>query len=147
MKSKRFLKSALAAAVLAITPTQAPAIDLQTLCLATNIYHEARGESGWGQAAVGMVTLNRVDDPRWPDTVCEVVFQDRQFSWVGVMYRMEEPLAWDRALMIANTLMAYPEARQSFPATHYVHRRLDQRVVWTRDLERLYTIGNHVFYR
>ena len=51
------------------------------LCLTLNVYHEARGEPFLGQVAVAEVTLNRVDDLRWPDTVCEVVYQPYQFSW------------------------------------------------------------------
>lgn len=66
----------------------------EVYCLATNIYHEARGEPLEGQIAVASVTINRVHDHRWPDTICEVVFQAQrdpetreprlhrcQFSW------------------------------------------------------------------
>lgn len=47
----------------------------ELLCLAQNIYFEARAESMSGKAAVGNVTRNRVNDSRWPDTYCEVVGQ------------------------------------------------------------------------
>lgn len=57
-------------------------IDPDTLCMAQNIYHEARNESTAGMIAVGNVTLNRVEDPRFPSTVCEVVFQGPHYeSW------------------------------------------------------------------
>ena len=42
-------------------------------CLAENIYFEARGESTAGKMAVALVTLNRVMDERFPDTICGVV--------------------------------------------------------------------------
>lgn len=45
------------------------------LCLALNTYHEARGESTGGRYATMNVVMNRVEDGRWPDTVCEVVQQ------------------------------------------------------------------------
>ena len=45
------------------------------MCLAENIYFEARAESYSGKAAVGNVTRNRVEDSRWPATYCEVVMQ------------------------------------------------------------------------
>ena len=45
----------------------------QVECLAKNIYHEARGESTAGMFAVGFVTLNRVMDSRYPNTICGVV--------------------------------------------------------------------------
>ena len=43
------------------------------MCLAENIYFEARAESFSGKAAVANVTRNRVEDARWPSTYCEVV--------------------------------------------------------------------------
>ncbi|MAD95733.1 MAG: hypothetical protein CMB99_00150 [Flavobacteriaceae bacterium] len=48
--------------------------------LANIIYHEARGESRRGQIAVGHVVLNRVADPRYPNTVKGVAWQRFQFS-------------------------------------------------------------------
>ena len=53
------------------------------ICLALNIYHEARGEPIEGQRAVASVTLNRTLDPRWPSTVCGVVYDPQQFSWTS----------------------------------------------------------------
>ena len=47
----------------------------EVMCLAENIYFEARAESYSGKAAVGNVTRNRVEDARWPATYCEVVMQ------------------------------------------------------------------------
>ena len=47
----------------------------EVMCLAENIYFEARAESYSGKAAVGNVTKNRVEDSRWPATYCEVVTQ------------------------------------------------------------------------
>ena len=62
-------------------------------CLADNIYFEARNQGFAGWVAVAQVTLNRVRDDRFPNTICEVVKQgltyesgfpirDKcQFSW------------------------------------------------------------------
>ena len=44
-------------------------------CLAINIYHEARADHIAGQYAVADVVLNRVQDTRYPNTICEVVKQ------------------------------------------------------------------------
>ena len=43
------------------------------MCLAENIYFEARAESFSGKAAVANVTRNRVEDARWSPIYCEVV--------------------------------------------------------------------------
>jgi spore germination cell wall hydrolase CwlJ-like protein len=45
------------------------------MCMALNIYHEAKNQSMLGQIAVGQVVMNRVEDRRFPNTVCEVVKQ------------------------------------------------------------------------
>ena len=64
--------------------------DKQVECLAKNIYFEARNQSEYGKFAVANVTMNRVKDPRFPNTICDVVFQGPrvkkrvggcQFSW------------------------------------------------------------------
>ena len=49
--------------------------------LACNIYFESRGESHTGQLAVAFNTLNRVDSYKYPNTVREVVWQRKQYSW------------------------------------------------------------------
>jgi hypothetical protein len=54
----------------------------EVVCLAENIYFEARAESYSGKAAVGNVTRNRVEDSRWPSTYCAVVQQGpKRESW------------------------------------------------------------------
>ena len=56
----------------------------QTHCLAQNVYHEARSQGTAGQMAVISVTLNRVNDDRFPDTICDVVYQGpHRPSWKG----------------------------------------------------------------
>ena len=62
-------------------------------CLASNIYWEARNQPLLGKLAVAQVTQNRVDNKRYPDTICSVVKQTKfypsgridlhscQFSW------------------------------------------------------------------
>jgi len=44
-------------------------------CLALNMYHEARNQETAGLFAVSAVVLNRVNDPRFPNSVCEVIEQ------------------------------------------------------------------------
>ena len=44
-------------------------------CLALNIYHEARNQPTVGKLAVAQVTMNRVKDVRFPNTICGVVYQ------------------------------------------------------------------------
>lgn len=54
----------------------APFLSQQDIeCLARNIFYEAGSESLEGKVAVGMVTINRTQDERYPQTVCGVVRQ------------------------------------------------------------------------
>jgi spore germination cell wall hydrolase CwlJ-like protein len=58
------------------TALTTPVIDLKELqCLARNIFFEAANEPLEGKVAVGIVTLNRVQDERFPKSVCGVVDQ------------------------------------------------------------------------
>lgn len=48
--------------------------------MAAIIWCEARGESYEGQLAVGTVVMNRVESPRFPNTIQDVISQSGQFS-------------------------------------------------------------------
>lgn len=48
--------------------------------LAALIQCEAGGECYEGQVAVGAVVMNRVADPRFPETIAEVIYQPGQFT-------------------------------------------------------------------
>ena len=50
-------------------------LETALVCLSLIIYHEAKNQSVVGQAAVAEVVMNRVADTRYPNTVCEVVYQ------------------------------------------------------------------------
>ena len=51
------------------------------LCLALNVYHEAKNQPFIGQVAVAQVIMSRVYDDRYPNTVCEVVKQGYYYTW------------------------------------------------------------------
>ena len=48
---------------------------IQATCLAENVYHESRNQGTAGWSAVISVTMNRVKDKRFPNTICGVVKQ------------------------------------------------------------------------
>ena len=78
-------------------------------CMATAIYFEARGESYRGQVAVGQVVMNRVAHKLYPNTICNVVFQNQhmrnacQFSFAcdGIPERVTDQKSWAQAEEIA----------------------------------------------
>jgi spore germination cell wall hydrolase CwlJ-like protein len=54
-------------------------------CLAKNIFYEAANEPEEGKVAVGMVTLNRASDSRFPSSICGVVNQKTVFEKTRVI--------------------------------------------------------------
>jgi spore germination cell wall hydrolase CwlJ-like protein len=44
-------------------------------CMSENIYFEGRAEPMMGKIAIGHVVMNRIEDGRFPNTICEVVHQ------------------------------------------------------------------------
>jgi spore germination cell wall hydrolase CwlJ-like protein len=127
--------------------------DAEWRCLAEAIYFEARGESMAGQVAVAEVILNRVDDRRYPSTICGVTHQGAenlnacQFSYEcdGKPERITERDSFARAGKIAHLLLEGRPRMLVGNATHYHAKRV--RPGWSRRLERVTVIGDHIFYR
>ena len=77
------LQELIVSLMISMSPAEAAAIDKsvaghladESYCLAENVYHEARNQPKVGQMAVMSVTLNRVNDPRYPNTICGVTKQ------------------------------------------------------------------------
>lgn len=122
--------------------------ELQALAL--NIYHEARGESEQGMRMVGEVTINRVSSFHYPDTICEVVYQRGQFSWVASKKNKtpKETEAWQKSLEIAQELLDENVASYDHLATHFINKHDAKNPPrWLRRFEKVETIGDHTFYR
>lgn len=126
-------------------------------CLAMNIYHEARGEPIEGQLAVAMVTMNRVYSGTYPDTVCKVVWQRRQFSWThdGKPDRPEDVRSWKLAKKIADFVYNKYQVYSGLSggamdltkgALYYYAPKLVN-PHWANHKEKTTEIGNHVFMR
>jgi hypothetical protein len=90
------------------------------MCLAENIYHEARGESRDAKYILGMLTIARVTDPdpQWPKTICGAVAQKRQFSWVldyELATTRDESGQWQEAQQISGDLLENAWSRYVLP--------------------------------
>lgn len=124
----------------------------QLWCLAKNIYFEAGNEDAVSMAAVGHVTLNRVEDPYFPDTICEVVYQHNQFSWTAHnpsiwVGRSDYYAVWLDVVFIAVDLVTNPSEDKTNQAVFYHADYI--RGGWFRNHELLdFTtqIGSHLFY-
>ena len=116
------------------------------MCLAVAIYMEARSEPTIGQYAIAQVVVNRVEDERYPDTVCAVVFEPNQFSFThdGLPDRLpKEPTeASLSSLVVAEDILegvSYPTS-----ATHY--HTASVYPGWRHDFDFDQQIGVHKFY-
>lgn len=125
----------------------------QWRCLAEALYFEARGESVKGQFAVAEVILNRVENSRYPDTVCAVINQGTgrkyacQFTYTcdGKKEVIAEPRAFERVGKIAKFMVEGAPRELTGGATHYHTKAV--RPKWARTFPRTATIGVHHFYR
>ena len=73
-----------------VTPWEPEAPDVDAL--ARTLYGECRGCSELQQRAVAWTIFNRVDDPRFPDTVIEVITQPSQFFGYSESFPVTEEL-------------------------------------------------------
>jgi Cell Wall Hydrolase len=122
-------------------------------CLALNIYWEARAEPRLGQIAVAEVTLNRVADPAFPNTVCGVVRQGEerglnlcQFSWHcdGLDDRPRNLSAWQSSRQLAMLALS---GRLADPTGGARWFHSDQVNPSWPELAPVVKIGSHIFYR
>ena len=161
------MKQYIAAAMLFFVASPAPAQNFeleklfpQVQCMALNVYYEARGSNLADKAAVADVVLNRVNDSRYPNTVCEVVKQGMQdsngnmrrnkcqFSWYcyGKHDRPQDQDRWVEAQGIAWNMVEEGKYRGiTEGATHYHATYVNPR--WAKTLQLVGSIGAHIFYR
>ena len=119
--------------------------DAETECLARAVYFESKGEPLTGQLTVAEVIINRSQSRRFPSTICGVVRQPSQFSFVrgGHIPRPPVNAQWRTAVAIARIAMA-DLADGGAPRALFFHARY-VRPGWR--LTRIATVGNHIFYR
>lgn len=165
------LKECLLALIIISMPTftqaREPSVQLftqaeypQHYCLALNIYFEARGSSLADRAAVANVVMNRVNDRRYPDTICGVVQQGNrdsngnmvknqcQFSWYcdGNSDVPTDIDMWVESQMLAWYMIEDGKYRGlTEGATHYHATYV--KPAWRHDLQLVGRIGEHIFYR
>mgnify|MGYP003586380665 CR=1 FL=1 len=126
------------------------------LCMALNVYWEARSESLTGQHAVAQVTFNRAD--RDPSKVCDVVFKPKQFSWANPLTSVKgkererraqkfipkDDKAWVIAKGIANaTINGWVK---DFTKGALFYHTVAVRPFWRKEFKLVAVIGQHKFY-
>ena len=123
-------------------------LDEEANCLATAVYFESKGEPLEGQLAVAQVVINRAHSGRFPATMCGVIKQHKQFSFVragAFPYVNQGCAAWRKAQAIAriatrNLVAALPADVLWYHADYVAPR-------WRSALFKVQQIGAHIFYR
>ena len=136
-------------------------LETALMCMAANIYHEAKNQPMAGQIAVAQVVMNRVNDNRYPDNVCDVVKQGLtykngkvvlgkcQFSWycdgkVDDVDKKSEK--WRNSLRYASMVITNRITLDvTEGATHYHATYV--RPAWARTKTKTVRINRHIFYR
>ena len=161
--------------ILLLIPTQAYA-ETSLDCLAKNIYFEAKSESFVGQTAVALVVLNRVMDKRYPNNICDVIYEgptyeswktrtipdlpeharvyyprrDRcQFSWYcdGKADEVKEESAYQKAHKVAWLVIHGHMFDFTQGATHYHADYVNPKWTKQKNMIKIVQIDTHIFYR
>lgn len=114
------------------------------MCLATAIFFEAGVESYDGKLAVADVIHNRVEDRRYPNDICSVVFEPNQFSFThdgkpDLLPRgelVEQSVAVAKASISGETL--------GLTSTHYLADYAS--ASWQKAFDFDGKVGYHLFY-
>ena len=114
----------------------------QIRCLATNTYHESRGEGEKGMLATIFVVLNRTKDSRFPSSPCKVISQPNQFEWWGKGKTIKEPEMYDKAKQLVYEVLEGKHKDFTKGSLYFnAHHKAPKGTVCT------IRIGNHSFYR
>lgn len=128
--------------------TYVPVDPKQLDCLAANIYYEGRNQPALGQLAIGLTTLVRAREGDWPSSICGVVHQPNQFSWVGKKSKQPK---WDqpaylRSLSLANQILSgdFDNLLPLFSPTYFHTTKVNPK--WSQHMSKLAVINDHIFY-
>jgi spore germination cell wall hydrolase CwlJ-like protein len=140
----------------AVDPRGVKPLSNPLTCLARTLYWEARGENARGMDSVALVVMNRLQSPKFPDTVCGVVKQGGegrrgacQFSWWcdgrPDAVHSRELGRYQLAKEIAREALNH-QIKDCTRGAFYYHRQ-GLTPAWARVFRRTAHIGPHIFYR
>ncbi len=125
-------------------------------CMASNIYFEASTQGRIGKIGVAQVTMNRVRSPKFPNSVCGVVYQGPkvkknkrlcQFSWYcdGKPDIIRNKRVWRECVYVAKYVILGGVPDITNKSTHY--HAYYVRPGWADKMEFTIKLGDHIFYR
>jgi len=130
-------------------------------CLIQNSYYEARNQEDEAIVGVVHVSLNRWYDSRYPDNICDVIYQSKldrygriilnqcQFSWYcdGKSDNPKDKVAYDRITKVTEKaiMLWYLNMDITDGSTHY--HSIKVYPDWAPTLAYIKQLGDHKFYR
>ena len=119
--------------------------DREADCLAKAVYFESKGEPLSGQLAVAQVVINRAKSGKFAGTLCGVVKQPSQFSFVrgGGFPAVVNQAMWRQAVGVAHVAMNGLSDGPAQGALYFHAKRVSPN--WGK--RHVATVGNHIFYR
>ena len=112
-------------------------------CMMETLYHEARGEGVQGMEAVAAVVMNRAKQSK--KSVCSVVYERKQFSWVFVTKDKSIKGNIRDVLAITHKALAGILVDVTDGSTHYHATYVNPK--WAKHLKKTVKINNHIFYK
>lgn len=120
-------------------------VDADLICLVKIVRHEAANQSMTGQLAVAQLVMNRVNSPRFPNSICNVAHQRGQFFNTNAYNPSRNDQRWANAMEVAldarNALSDPVVGDAVFYHAAYVTPRFH------RSRPRVAQIEDHIFYR
>lgn len=120
-------------------------------CVIDTVWWEARGESLKGQLAVAHTIFNRVEDPRFKDTPCEVVQRPYQFKYSPVNPNTEGYKDFSETLkkhLSKNTHDSIQVKNRIGKSLYFISKKnLDRLPHWYYKKEVTATIEGHTFLK
>lgn len=119
-------------------------------CMTLNLYRESRSESELSNMMIAGVVLNRVEDSRFPNTPCEVIFSKKQFSWtIDMIYsEIKNPAQYERLYRLSEYILMNRDFVRTLTqgATHYHEKSI--KPYWVnKDMKYISRIDKHLFYK
>ena len=156
-RGETFIKNTVEATKTVFAKKQ-PLVDEAELdCLATNVYFEAASESDLGKIAVAMVTLNRVNSPKFPKTICGVVYQQSmspkvkgcQFSWTcdGRSDKIIDQAKYEAIRRLSRDVLLGKDKLVDIVDGALYYHAVYVRPTWAKYVKRVARIDTHIFYK
>lgn len=136
-------------------------------CLSLNMYYEARSETDLGRVGVSEVVLNRVEDKRFPNSICGVVKQARLSKWHKEVLKKDVPIKykchfswycdgksdipknykkWAESIVLSTYILLRPKTNITLGSTHYYAEYIPE-PYWITDVEYKVSIDTHLYFK